>query len=90
MAGGYTPNGDLAMDASGALVGAALNTSDAPDAVFQLAPGTTPGSVPWTFTVIGTLPEGSSPMGLFPGPEHTEVGVTEFGGLHGAGLLFQQ
>jgi hypothetical protein len=23
--------------------------------------GTAPGSVPWTFTVIGTLPEGSSP-----------------------------
>jgi hypothetical protein len=90
MAGGYTPNGDLAMDASGALVGAALNYSDAPDAVFRLAPGTAPGSVPWTFTVIGTLAEGSSPMGVFPGPEHTQIGVTEFGGLYGAGLLFQQ
>jgi hypothetical protein len=90
MAGGYTPNGDLAMEASGALVGAALNYSDAPDAIFELTPGTAPDSVPWTLTVIGTVPEGSSPMGVLPGPKGTQIGVTEFGGLYGAGMLFQQ
>jgi hypothetical protein len=85
----YAPTGDLLMDAEGALQGTAVNRTDAPDTIFILAPPTSE-SVPWTFTVIGSFPWGSFPMGVHRGPKKSLIGVTEFGGLNGYGMFFQQ
>lgn len=87
-ADGSAPEGALAQDPAGNLVGTTTSGGVGYGTVFELTPNGTLG-VLHTFCVVAGCPDGATPTGSMYRGNTTFYGTTTSGGAYGKGVVFQ-